>query len=89
LIAEEPIRYINERIAVCDGGNLQKYLSLIGQEGVHGAIQKFISMLINPVHIHVDIVVPHLNERILISQGGLRYQASKGQHEALSAVGAA
>jgi len=64
LIAEQPIIYIKERIAVCDGGG-----------GPRGHPKIF---------INVDKPGAHA-----CGYCGLRYAASKSQHEALSAVGAA
>jgi len=43
-------------------------------------------MSTNQAHTHVAIVLPFSNE---LMEGGLRYAANKGKHEALSAVGAA
>ena len=50
-------------------------------------IQRYSSMSTNQVHIHVATVLPSLSTEL--TEGGLRYSASKGKHDSLSAVGAA
>lgn len=49
-------------------------------------IQRYSSMLTNQAHTHVDTVRPLLSNELM--EGGLRYAASKGKHEAFPAMGA-
>jgi hypothetical protein len=63
LIAEQPILYIKERIAVCDGGTSRQCIiphqvADEYQEEAQEDTPRFSSMLTSLELMHVDIVIP-------------------------------